>query len=217
MTTPELTDEQLLLAWQELTKEQQRRFDRLFDTDQAVRLRCILDELGGETEVEAQAKALAELPEKHRGKAVSWIARRIIRPLVDAISPSQDAPAPSTDEPRQQASGHSAPRLREGQLMQAPSNPPHVWEEKAGIVRIQTGEPNPASPLGYCEIGHWKLDNRGWLVVRNEDGAVLRECRLESGQDPNAMAAKLLRASWSESREADFGRQLQYPPDDWMA
>ena len=52
MTTPELTDEQLLLAWQELTKEQQRRFDRLFDTDQAVRIRCILDELGGEPEAE---------------------------------------------------------------------------------------------------------------------------------------------------------------------
>jgi hypothetical protein len=95
--------------------------------------------------------------------------------------------------------------------------PPHVWEEKAGIVRIQTDEPNPASPLGYCEIGHWKLDNRGWLVVRNEDGAVLRECRLEPGQDPAAMAAKLLRASWSESRESDFGRRLEYPDDSWMA
>jgi hypothetical protein len=77
MTTPELTDEQLLLAWQELTKEQQRRFDRLFDTDQAVRIRCILDELGGEPEAEVQAKALAALPKRDNGKAVSWISRRI--------------------------------------------------------------------------------------------------------------------------------------------
>src|SRR4249919_2644692 len=97
MTTPELTDEQLLLAWQELTKEQQRRFDRLFDTDQAVRIRCILDELGGEPEAEVQAKALAALPKKDKGKAVSWIARRIIRPLANALAP-QDAP-PAVVEP----------------------------------------------------------------------------------------------------------------------
>jgi hypothetical protein len=92
-----------------------------------------------------------------------------------------------------------------------------VFEPREGIVRIQTGEPNHANPLGSCEVARWALDIRGWLVVRNEDGAVLRECRLEPGQDPAAMAAKLLRASWSESREADFGRRLEYPSDDWMA
>jgi len=201
--------ERLLELWRELEAERDRRFKEKLDAGEAIRVRCIMDEHGDETE--AQAKAIAALPEKDRAKSLGWIRRTIIRPIVDAISPSQDAPAASNDVP-----ASVGPREGEAKLAAAAASPPHVWEEKAGIVRIQTDEPNPASPLGYCEIGHWKLDNRGWLVVRNEDGAVLRECRLEPGQDPAAMAAKLLRASWSESRESDFGR-LEYPDDSWMA
>jgi hypothetical protein len=202
--------ERLLELWRELEAERDRRFKEKLDAGEAIRVRCIMDEHGDETE--AQAKAIAALPEKDRAKSLGWIRRTIIRPIVDAISPSQDAPAASNDVP-----ASVGPREGEAKLAAAAASPPHVWEEKAGIVRIQTDEPNPASPLGYCEIGHWKLDNRGWLVVRNEDGAVLRECRLEPGQDPAAMAAKLLRASWSESRESDFGRRLEYPDDSWMA
>jgi len=76
------------------------------------------------------------------------------------------------------------------------------------VVRISTGEPDKNRPLGYCEIGHWTLNARGELVVRNEDGKLLREHRLEPGQDPGAMAAKLLRAWWSADRKSDFGRVL---------
>jgi hypothetical protein len=208
MTTPELTDEQLLLAWQELTKEQQRRFDRLFDTDQAVRIRCILDELGGEPEAEVQAKALAALPKKDKGKAVSWIARRIIRPLANALAP-QDAP-PAVVEPI----SHSAAEPP----VPKSSTPPPVFEPREGIVRIQTGPPDHASPQGYCEIARWTLNARGELVLRNEDGKLLREHRLESDQDPADMALKLLRA-WASERKSDYsGRPLSYlGGDDWMA
>ena len=207
MTTPELTDEQLLLAWQELTKEQQRRFDRLFDTDQAVRIRCILDELGGEPEAEAKAKALAALPEKDRNKSLGWIARRIIRPLANALAP-QDAP-PAVVEPI----SHSA---AEPPVSKSPTPPP-VFEPREGIVRIQTGQPDKNSPVGYCEIGRWQLNARGELTLRNESGTLLREHRLEHGQDPAAMALKLLRAWWSADRNPNSGRQLRYQSDDWMA
>jgi hypothetical protein len=208
MTTPELTDEQLLLAWQELTKEQQRRFDRLFDTDQAVRIRCILDELGGEPEAEVQAKALAALPKKDKGKAVSWIARRIIRPLANALAP-QDAP-PAVVEPI----SHSAAEPP----VSKSSTPPPVFEPREGVVRIQTGSPDHASPQGYCEIARWTLNARGELVLRNEDGKLLREYRLEGDQDPADMALKLLRA-WASERKSDYsGRPLSYlGGDDWMA
>jgi hypothetical protein len=207
MTTPELTDEQLLLAWQELTKEQQRRFDRLFDTDQAVRIRCILDELGGEPEAEAQAKALAALPKRDKGKAVSWIARRIIRPLANALAP-QDAP-PAVVEPI----SHSAAELP----VPKSTTPPPVFEPREGVVRIQTGSPDHASPQGYCEIARWTLNARGELVLRNEDGKLLREYRLEGDQDPADMALKLLRA-WASERKSDYsGRRLPHPDDAWMA
>ena len=207
MTTPELTDEQLLLAWQELTKEQQRRFDRLFDTDQAVRIRCILDELGGEPEAEVQAKALAALPKKDKGKAVSWIARRIIRPLANALAP-QDAP-PAVVEPI----SHSAAEPP----VPKSSTPPPVFEPREGIVRIQTGQPDHASPQGYCEIARWTLNARGELVLRNEDGKLLREHRLEGNQDPADMALRLLRA-WASERKSDYsGRRLPHPDDAWMA
>jgi hypothetical protein len=208
MTTPELTDEQLLLAWQELTKEQQRRFDRLFDTDQAVRIRCILDELGGEPEAEVQAKALAALPKKDKGKAVSWIARRIIRPLANALAP-QDAP-PAVVEPI----SHSAAEPP----VSKSSTPSPVFEPREGVVRIQTGSPDHASPQGYCEIARWTLNARGELVLRNEDGKLLREQRLEGDQDPADMALKLLRA-WASERKSDYsGRPLSYlGGDDWMA
>jgi hypothetical protein len=208
MTTPELTDEQLLLAWQELTKEQQRRFDRLFDTDQAVRIRCILDELGGETEAEAQAKAHAKLPEKDKGKAVSWIARRIIRPLANALAP-QDAPPAAVEPISHSAAEPPVPKS---------STPPPVFEPREGIVRIQTGQPDHASPQGYCEIARWTLNARGELVLRNEDGKLLREHRLEGDQDPADMALKLLRA-WASERKSDYsGRPLSYlGGDDWMA
>ncbi|MFZ2141532.1 MAG: hypothetical protein WAV78_32190 [Xanthobacteraceae bacterium] len=208
MTTPELTDEQLLLAWQELTKEQQRRFDRLFDTDQAVRIRCILDELGGEPEAEVQAKALAALPKKDKGKAVSWIARRIIRPLANALAP-QDAP-PAVVEPI----SHSAAEPP----VSKSSTPSPVFEPREGVVRIQTGSPDHASPQGYCEIARWTLNARGELVLRNEDGKLLREHRLEGDQDPADMALKLLRA-WASERKSDYsGRPLSYlGGDDWMA
>ena len=208
MTTPELTDEQLLLAWQELTKEQQRRFDRLFDTDQAVRIRCILDELGGEPEAEVQAKALAALPKRDKGKAVSWIARRIIRPLANALAP-QDAP-PAVVEPI----SHSAAEPP----VSKSSTPSPVFEPREGVVRIQTGSPDHASPQGYCEIARWTLNARGELVLRNEDGKLLREHRLEGDQDPADMALKLLRA-WASERKSDYsGRPLSYlGGDDWMA
>jgi hypothetical protein len=208
MTTPELTDEQLLLAWQELTKEQQRRFDRLFDTDQAVRIRCILDELGGEPEAEVQAKALAALPKKDKGNAVSWIARRIIRPLANALAP-QDAP-PAVVEPI----SHSAAEPP----VSKSSTPSPVFEPREGVVRIQTGSPDHASPQGYCEIARWTLNARGELVLRNEDGKLLREHRLEGDQDPADMALKLLRA-WASERKSDYsGRPLSYlGGDDWMA
>ena len=207
MTTPELTDEQLLLAWQELTKEQQRRFDRLFDTDQAVRIRCILDELGGEPEAEVQAKALAALPKRDKGKAVSWIARRIIRPLANALAP-QDAP-PAVVEPI----SHSAAEPH----VSKSSTPSPVFEPREGVVRIQTGSPDHASPQGYCEIARWTLNARGELVLRNEDGKLLREYRLEGDQDPADMALKLLRA-WASERKSDYsGRRLPHPDDAWMA
>jgi hypothetical protein len=208
MTTPELTDEQLLLAWQELTKEQQRRFDRLFDTDQAVRIRCILDELGGEPEAEVQAKALAALPKKDKGKAVSWIARRIIRPLANALAP-QDAP-PAVVEPI----SHSAAEPP----VSKSSTPSPVFELREGVVRIQTGAPDRHSSEGYCEIARWTLNARGELVLRNEDGKLLREHRLEGDQDPADMALKLLRA-WASERKSDYsGRPLSYlGGDDWMA
>jgi hypothetical protein len=208
MTTPELTDEQLLLAWQELTKEQQRRFDRLFDTDQAVRIRCILDELGGEPEAEVQAKALAALPKKDKGKAVSWIARRIIRPLANALAP-QDAPPAVVEPISHSAAEPPAPKS---------STPSPVFEPREGVVRIQTGSPDHASPQGCCEIARWTLNARGELVLRNEDGKLLREHRLEGDQDPADMALKLLRA-WASERKSDYsGRPLSYlGGDDWMA
>ena len=205
--------ERLLELWRELEAERDRRFKEKLDAGEAIRVRCILDEHGDETE--AQARALAELPEKDKGKAIGWICRLIARPRVNAASP-QDAPAASIDVP-------ASVDPREGEEPNAPkpaaaaASPPQVWEPKAGVVRIQTGEPDGASPLGYCEIGHWKLNARGELVLRDEGGALLREHRLEPGQDPAAMAAKLLRASWSESRESDFGRRLEYPDDSWMA
>ena len=92
-----------------------------------------------------------------------------------------------------------------------------IGKEKQGIVRIQTGSPDHACPQGYCEIARWQLNARGELVLRDEGGALLREHRLEPGQDPAAMALKLLRAWWSADRGSDFGRRLQYPSDDWMA
>ena len=93
----------------------------------------------------------------------------------------------------------------------------HPVSEIGGLNPRHGGEPDKNSPLGYCEIGHWKLNVRGELVLRNEDGALLRECRLEGNQDPAAMAAKLLRAWWMADRKSDFGRVLRYQPDDWMA
>ena len=99
----------------------------------------------------------------------------------------------------------------------ATAAPPCVWEPKQGVVRIQTGEADRNSPLGYCEIACWQLNVRGELVLRNEDGKVLRECRLEAGQDPAQMALKLLRAWWTADRKSDFGRVLRYGSDDWMA
>ena len=207
MTTPELTDEQLLLAWQELTKEQQRRFDRLFDTDQAVRIRCILDELGGEPEAEVQAKALAALPKRDKGKAVGWLRRIIRRPRVNTTSP-QDAPPVVVEPISHSAAEPPVPKS---------STPPPVFEPREGIVRIQTGQPDHASPQGYCEIARWQLNARGELVLRNEDGKLLREYRLEGDQDPADMALKLLRA-WASERRSDYsGRRLPHPDDAWMA
>jgi hypothetical protein len=208
MTTPTASTEteRLLELWRELEAERDRRFKEKLDAGEAIRVRCILDEHGDETE--AQARAIAALPEKDRTKSLGWIRRTIIRPIVDAISPPRDAPPVVVEPISHSAAEPPAPKS---------STPPPVFEPREGIVRIQTGEPNHANPLGSCEVARWALDIRGWLVVRNEDGAVLRECRLEPGQDPAAMAAKLLRASWSESREADFGRRLEYPSDDWMA
>ena len=54
-------------------------------------------------------------------------------------------------------------------------------------------------------------------MLRNESGTLLREHRLEHGQDPAAVAAKLLRAWWMADRKSDFGRVLRYQSDDWMA
>jgi hypothetical protein len=216
MTTPTASTEteRLLELWRELEAERNRRFNEKLATGEAVHARYIWDDLSGETEVEAQAKGHAELPEKDKGKAVGWLRRTIIRPLVDAIS-SQDAPAASIDVPA------SVPR--EGEEPNAPkpaaaaASPPRVWEEKQGIVRIQTGSPDHASPQGYCEIARWTLNARGELVLRNEDGKLLREHRLDGDQDPADMALKLLRA-WASERKSDYsGRRLPHPDDSWMA
>ena len=216
MTTPTASTEteRLLELWRELEAERDRRFKEKLDAGEAIRVRCILDEHGDETE--AQARAIAALPEKDRAKSLGWIRRTIIRPIVDAISPPQDAPAASIDVP-------TSVGPREGEEPNAPKpaaaaiSPPHVWEEKQGVVRIQTVPPDKNSSQGYCEIAHWKLNARGELVLRDEGGALLREHRLEPGQDPAAMALKLLRAWWSSDRGSDFGRRLEYPDDSWMA
>jgi hypothetical protein len=121
-----------------------------------VRIRCILDELGGEPEAEVQAKALAALPKKDKGKAVSWIARRIIRPLANALAP-QDAP-PAVVEPI----SHSAAEPP----VPKSSAPPPVFEPREGVVRIQTGSPDHVSPQGYCEIARWQLNARGELAAK---------------------------------------------------
>ena len=215
MTMPTASTEQLLAAWRELEAERERRFKEKLDAGEAIRVRCILDEHGDETE--AQARAIAALPEKDRTKSLGWIRRTIIRPIVDAMSPPQDAPTESLIRKTHEHVVSTVVEPNAPKPAAEAASPPHVWEERQGVVRIQTGQPDHANPLGSCEVARWALDIRGWLVVRNEDGAVLRECRLEPGQDPAAMAAKLLRASWSESREADFGRRLEYPSDDWMA
>ena len=165
MTTPELTDEQLLLAWQELTKEQQRRFDRLFDTDQAVRIRCILDELGGETEAEAQAKALAELPKRDKGKAVGGFAGTIIRPLVDAMSPPRYV-------------HQSPPQLSSRFRIQLPSRPPRspprrrpcLSREKASFEFKPASLTTPARrAIARSDAGQFNA--RGELVLRDEGGS----------------------------------------------
>ena len=172
-----------------------------------MRIRCILDELGGEPEAEVQAKALAALPKRDKGKAVSWIARRIIRPLANALAP-QDAP-PAVVEPI----SHSAAEPP----VSKSSTPSSVFEPREGVVRIQTGSPDHAIPQGYCEIARWTLNARGELVLRNEDGKLLREYRLEGDQDPADMALKLLRA-WASERKSDYsGRRLPHPDDAWMA
>ena len=51
-------------------------------------------------------------------------------------------------------------------------------------------------------------------MLRNEDGKLLREHRLEGDQDPADMALKLLRAWASERRHSG---PLSYAPGDWMA
>ena len=214
MTAPEST-EQLVAAWRELEADRERRFKVELDAGEAIRVRCILDEHGDETE--AQARAIAALPEKDRSKSLGWIRRTIIRPIVDAISPPQDAPAAPNEPKNTTAISHSVVEPNDPKPAATTISPPHVWEEKQGIVRIQTGSPDHACPQGYCEIGRWTLNARGELVLRDEGGALLREHRLEPGQDPAAMALKLLRAWWSSDRGSDFGRRLQYPSDDWMA
>ncbi|MFZ2142725.1 MAG: hypothetical protein WAV78_38285 [Xanthobacteraceae bacterium] len=209
MTTPAST-EQLLAAWRELEAERERRFKEKLDAGEAIRVRCILDEHGDETE--AQSRAIAALPEKDRSKSLGWIRRTIIRPIVEAISPPQDAPAVSIDVP-----ASVGPREGEAKPAATAASPPHVWEPKAGVVRIQTGQPDHASPQGYCEIARWTLNARGELVLRNEDGKLLREHRLEGDQDPADMALKLLRA-WASERKSDYsGRRLPHPDDAWMA
>ena len=177
------------------------------DTDEAVRVRYILDDLSGETEAEAQTKALAALPKRDKGKAVRWIARRIIRPIVDAMSPPRCA-ARSCRADFAFSCRAAVPKS---------STPPPVFEPREGVVRIQTGPPDHASPQGSCEIARWTLNARGELVLRNEDGKLLREHRLEGDQDPADMALKLLRA-WASERKSDYsGRRLPHPDDAWMA
>jgi hypothetical protein len=221
MTTPTASTEteQLLALWRELESERDRRFKEKLDAGEAIRVRCILDEHGDETE--AQARAIAALPEKDRTKSLGWIRRTIIRPIVDAISPPQDAPTVQSlmhkIHEHVELTAVVEPNAPKPAATTTTISPPHVWEERQGVVRIQTGPPDKNSSQGYCEIGHWKLNARGELVLRDEGGALLREHRLEPGQDPAAMALKLLRAWWSADRGFDFGRRLQYPPDDWMA
>ena len=212
MTTPTASTEteRLLELWRELEAERDRRFKEKLDAGEAIRVRCILDEHGDETE--AQARAIAALPEKDRTKSLGWIRRTIIRPIVDAISPPQDTSTelpPAVVEPiSHSAAEPPAPKS---------STPPPVFEPREGIVRIQTGSPDHASPQGYCEIARWTLNARGELVLRNEDGKLLREHRLEGDQDPADMALKLLRA-WASERKSDYsGRRLPHPDDAWMA
>ena len=199
--------ERLLELWRELEAERDRRFKEKLDAGEAIRVRCILDEHGDETE--AQARAIAALPEKDRTKSLGWIRRTIIRPIVDAISPPQDAPPVVVEPISHSAAEPPVPKS---------SAPPPVFEPREGVVRIQTGSPDHVSPQGYCEIARWQLNARGELVLRNEDGKLLREYRLEGDQDPADMALKLLRA-WASERKSDYsGRPLSYlGGDDWMA
>ena len=132
MTMPTESTEQLLAAWRELEAERARRFKEKLDAGEAIRVRCILDEHGDEPE--AQAKAIAALPEKDRNKSLGWIARRIIQPSPNGGR--QDMPAtPSASGPCEPIS-HSAP-----EPLPRPAHPP-VCEPREGVVRIQTGEPD---------------------------------------------------------------------------
>jgi hypothetical protein len=206
--------ERLLELWRELEAERDRRFKEKLDAGEAIRVRCILDEHGDETE--AQARAIAALPEKDRSKSLGWIRRIITRPRVNTTSP-QNVPTEPLIRKTHEHVESTVVEPNAPKPAAAAAHPPHVWEERQGVVRIQTGPPDKNSSEGYCEVAHWKLNARGELVLRDEGGALLREHRLEPGQDPAAMALKFLRAWWSADRGSDFGRRLQYPSDDWMA
>jgi hypothetical protein len=112
----------------------------------------ILDELESDCAAEqkdkalaaAKAWAIAALPEKDRGKAVGWITRSIMRPRVNTLSPQDVPTAPATVGPRE-GGEPNAPKPAA-----AVTNPPRVWEEKQGVVRISTGEPDKNSSEGYC-------------------------------------------------------------------
>jgi hypothetical protein len=78
---------------------------------------------------------------------------------------------------------------------------------------ISTARPTDRDPAGACEIGHYKVEN-GFVLMCSEDGKPTgRRLALNSGDNPERVAAKMLREQWlRRGGESDFNRPLHYEP-----